>query len=357
MDDENQLVLVFIHLGTHACPWLKKNILRTRALFPSHTVLLASDNDALIAQFARLNVDTFRYRGGIQDIELETNTDWDLSFRSKFWLQTTRRFIVLAAVQESLQRPVLHIESDVIVAASLQLSAFELLSRPLCFGLISPGIGVGALVYSRNSKASDHLATYVLKRFVEQPDANDMEILGSYSMEYHECVSILPTSPKEDSSLYKPQVPGEFRRQTSEFTEHFGGIFDVATIGQFLAGKDPRNHQGMRHIYTVPEDHAIDPAQITFYVTGQKLIGVDPNRLYPEFPVLSLHIHSKDVRLFSLSTEFTLLKKRLRDYKGAPVREFSFWGFKEAVTAALSRRIKRHTRALNPNLWFSLGKH
>lgn len=349
MDDENQLVLVFIHLGTHTCPWLKRNILRTQALFPSHKVLMASDNDALIAQFARLNIDTFRYRGGSQDIELERNTGWDLSFRSKFWLETTRRFIVLAAVQEWLQRPVLHIESDVTIAASLQLSAFELLSRPLCFGLVSPGIGIGALVYSRDSKATQDLAKYVIKRFVERPGTNDMEILGSYSEEHSGCVSILPTSPRIDSSLYKLEVPDEFRLQTSEFFEHFGGIFDVATIGQFLAGKDPRNNQGIRQIYTVPEDHAIDPARVTFHVTGKRLIGVDPNGLNPEFTVLSLHIHSKDVRLFAPSTEFSLLAKRLRDYKGVPVREFSFWGFKEAVTAALSRRIATHTRALNPN--------
>ncbi len=341
MDSENELALVFIHLGTHEAKWLLHNVLRTKQQFPSSKVLVVSDNDSLIIEYRKHDVETFRYEKTSLDLELEGNTKWDLSFRTRFWLETSRRFVALAAAQEWLKCPVLHVESDVTISPTLDLSAFRRLEKPLCFGLVSPGIGVGALVYSRDQEASQDLARFVIDRYTELPATNDMEILGAFAEQQHEQVSILPTAPRHDSNIFKSNTELEFRKATSELFNHFGGIFDVATIGQFLAGKDPRNHQGFREIYTVPSDHCVNPSAVKFRVGKDGNLVFSEEEYGPQVPILSLHVHSKDLRFFRPATDSRILSRRVRLYRGVPVREFSIWGFRETAYSYLSRRFNR----------------
>jgi len=339
MPQGKEMALVFVHLGSHKAPWLVTNMRQTKSNFPNRRVLLVSDNERLIKKCAKLNIESIFYEPSVSDFELENNSDWDLQFRSGFWLQTTRRFLALTSAQECLDSPVLHIESDVLLSPRIDLLAFSRLNQDISFGLVAPGIGVGALVYLRKPESSRFLSSFVLEEFKMPAKTNDMKILGAFARRYPEMVALLPTSPSQESLLFKQDTDIEFRRAVSALRYHFGGIFDVATIGQYMGGTDPRNERGIRRVYFVSESHRIDPSLGAFSCEKGGLLSVEDESPGSKVEVLSLHIHSKDLRFFYDRSATRLIEKRITESRGRVVREFSLWGFFEALRSALRHLI------------------
>jgi hypothetical protein len=83
----------------------------------------------------------------------------------------------------------------------------------------------------------------------------------------------------------------------SKNLEYFGGIFDASSMGIYFTGEDPRNANGYIRLFA-KLDHPIPVHKYVFAFNNLTLFAT-----YNEVAakVFSLHIHSKDLRLFDVN--------------------------------------------------------
>jgi hypothetical protein len=300
-------------------------------------VVLVSDADRLLQEAANSGISTFRYRHQASG-ESHAESKRDEGFRSGFWLHTTRRFAALESYQKENDGPILHVESDVVILDRFNMESLNHCPTSIAYPLLSPSLGVGALVYLRRSSDSRKLATWMGAHGSSSIADNDMNRLAQVSRTRSSEVTILPTAPTMASMLFRESAEDDFRIRVSENSGIFGGIFDGATLGQYLSGLDPRNDLGRRWLSVAPSDHLIDPGGVTFEAEEGDLWILEPG-VEDHTPILNLHIHSKDVRMFDASKRARLLARRASE-AARPVRaEMDYWAFRQSVIERLRQKM------------------
>lgn len=325
---------VFVHLGSAPCRWLIPNILDHSLRFEEETVLLADDPDLIrVARRNGVNVVPI----AVAETEL---TDYQSrEFRSKFWTHTTTRFLAIAQYQLSIEQPILHVESDVVLMDDLQTQLILENAGSVAFSQIAPAIGVGALVFFRNAHDSQWLSNALMGHGTLSSSNNDMHRLGRLAESNEQIVSLLPSASSHRSSLFRSRIPNEFRMKASANFSLFGGIFDGATIGQYLFGLDPRNHRGARILGFSPPDHAIDANRAVYFTDGASLLALSQGDT--AVPILSLHIHSKDIRMFYAKSRKSLIEKRVSEQFRGQRSEFDLLAFSRFAREYSGRAIRK----------------
>ncbi len=274
---------VFIHLGNSIPLHLKLNLERHMRVFPSIPITLGFSDNNQIRNLPE-GIDLFLYKGSKQSSDMMKNLNLSPSFRGGFWHLTLERLIALSDIHAHFpNEPMLHIESDVLLMPNfpwMELAA----QRKMMWGRVTATEDIAALLFSPGFEKTSHMVGRVVEAIKSNPTSNDMRSLR-YASEVLEASDFhyLPSGINDDV-----------------FSE---GIFDVATMGMWLTGMDPRNDWGKRRYFHDLGHHLVSPRSFKYKFLGGELSVEREGTLQKVF---SLHIHSKDLQLFDLSWESRL---------------------------------------------------
>jgi len=323
----NEYPLVWVHLGPMTIPkYLKTSFKYHASIFPDKSLILLVDNESNLINFGISNLKVHKI--SIQDEKWESlkrNLGHDLSFRNEFWFTSLARFKGLYEYMTMTNNDkILHIESDVMVLPNFPFESFCGLDSKLGYLLQGHGQGIASLFYVSSRDLLHEFLDFCASQVVENPQSTDMTILFNFASKYRNKVSFLPTLTEGD---------------ISEFIEDSGftGVFDAISVGQYLFGIDPRNSRGRRIVFKEDKSHFVKPSKYRFEWRGSSLMGIRENLITE---IYSLHIHSKDKRVFSLSgLQKHLVKRNEESLQGETV-EIIFNELLKSIWRALLRRIR-----------------
>lgn len=269
--------IVFVHLGSAKVRHLWVNIKRIRKLHPDKTISVIYSDSSHKKKIIQSGAVPFFYKVSDQDEDLLSKISQNRLFREGFWRFSLERLLALEAWHSSSRTnsPMLHLESDILIFSNFP---FEELanSEKLSWIQVTETHDVSAILFSPNSEQTKWLASLIRQELMSNSSLTDMTVLNLIRRKNPSLVCLLPT-------LNRPA------------REKFQGIFDGASLGMWLTGRDPRNNLGIIRRHLKFED-AIDQAGDADYAfnKGELLIKISSEK----YPIYNLHVHSKRMNLF-----------------------------------------------------------
>lgn len=302
--------IVFAYFGKSAPDYLIKNLNLHAMRFREHQVWFLTNSEMWISGDLDKGVKVFhidKYQKSDAMIEIFGHISAEkISFRNGYWQLTILRILAVQDFQEKFQEPLIHVEGDVLLMPNFpfeKLKSVELVSYPL----VNRGYGCASTLYSPSNRELSLLRDFFQKEIQTNNSLTDMDLLGMYQESHPERVFCLPSAPR-DPDAFNDWVSGHEKDLLSNGFEFFGGLFDGMTIGQFLLGEDPMNHFGRRPIYRSQSHHSYAPSRSTF---GWEESGPYIKFRDCRFNIYSLHVHSKDLRVFDKTSGMDLVRKRV----------------------------------------------
>lgn len=330
--------IVFVHLNTPLPSYLRFNLIDCIRKFPTHQVVLL--HNEVVSPPNILGLKSVKVTPDIRWNELDQLYSHPKGFRGNFWLTSSARLFILDNYINLSNQEVIHFESDVVVAQDFPFQTFQALEKPLAFPLISGERGVASVVYIRNTKAAEILASTLIREAKKDSQATEMLSLRKVFDENRKDIQILPIGPQKIGAYRN--IDDDIVQELLMAHEIFGGIFDGVEIGQFLAGTDPRNRRGkvlLRH--DLVKGYAdIDNWTFSFDVEREFVnLGVDGVSGYSK--VFSLHMPVKEAKIFDNRSQSAALKKFVSESKLAPKTRTNLPILFFAIFGAIHKRIIR----------------
>ena len=294
--------LIFVHLGPSKAEHLWSNIAATTRKFPSARVILIYSDLVHNRKIRNLNIDSFLYETSRADELVLSKQSLNHNFRSGFWRYSLERLIALEAWHRVTdpESPFIHIESDILLFKNFPLADFNELKK-LTWIKFNDTHDVSAVLSSPNYEFTTWLAGEIRKELSIDSHLTDMTVLSRIQKSSPYMVEYLPTI-SDPKSIY------------------FKGIFDGASIGMWLNGRDPRNSYGVikRHLTMNESEDKAEKLQFK-YVDDCLCVTRD----HEDFLLFNLHIHSKNGFLLSSRHNFALKLDLLRSRNKLPPTTFS----------------------------------
>jgi hypothetical protein len=313
--------IVFVHLGPSPAEHLWMNVSSIKERFPGMAITVIYSDDIHKPKIQECQVDSYEYVTRSGDNQLLESLSNNLDFRGGFWRYSLERLIALESwhVENSPEKSFLHIESDILILNNFPFDNFGSIEN-LAWIKFNDSHDVSALLYSPNFEFTKWLACRIREEIAKNLGLTDMTVLSIIRNSSPDKVYLLPTISSPTSDLFE-------------------GLFDGASIGMWLHGRDPRNHYGLvsRHI---PLPNSDDKAEIPKYRMSDGLLSINIGSVV--VPLFNLHVHSKNRSLFGasylthLSTDVFLSKIKLPLYSFSP----------RAFLSVLRERQQRHGRKL-----------
>ena len=229
-------------------------------------------------------------------------------FRFNFWHSSIARFAYLHSYQKEIEKPILHIESDVILSKDFPIEAFEDTSK-LAFPILSKYRGVASIFHSPNSESLRNFTEFIVTEAKKYPEITDMTALRLYFDSDSTLVELLPAGPVDKES-YSRDIEEDIYMILRAQVEKFGGIFDGSDIGMYLFGTDPRNALGKTYLRKEIDTTYTIMSKMKFsYNTNRDFLDVESEGKL--IPIFNLHMTCKDLRLFGDKSMRNILQKYL----------------------------------------------
>jgi hypothetical protein len=232
-----------------------------------------------------------------------------LKFRGGFWFYTYARFFALQELMHNQKiDALLQVEADVLLLPNFPFESIQKI-KELSYPLVNIDYAAASVLWIGSKSGIDLLCNYTLTAVLKNSKLTDMDILGSIYKDFQNEVSLLPSGLR-DLDTYNSFVIDSEAKLFSSRIDYFGGIFDGMTWGQYLTGEDPRNYYGRRPIYHFQDHHSVNPTCVKFTMTypGHLMIESAHERV----KLYCLHIHSKDLNMFSTANKYSQLEKRVK---------------------------------------------
>jgi len=243
-------------------------------------------------------------------------------FRDNFWFNSLARFYALYCyMSEFPSESVLHLEADVWLAPNFPFESFASIEKELAFPLANENEGLASTLFLKSLTGAIILKEYAESLVKLNAKSTDIDVLGSIYKQLPSKVCILPSMGNLPNS-YHSHVSELTKFKMSENYNKFGGVFDPSTWGQYLTGKNPRNDFGFRILFFDQTHHAINVEKFTFDINDKNELTALSNDKGVSLNIFSLHVHSKDRRMFKISTFPSLLKQRIKNQKLGTQKEF-----------------------------------
>lgn len=328
--------IVFVHIGPKVPAHLARNLVRTIKLFRGHPVILITlpgtrcpNIDGLV----RIDYSPNDYFWKVSE-----NLSHPKDFRGNFWANTLTRFLALHDYMSAVQEEFIHVESDVILAEDFPFERFNKLRKPIAFPVVNQHQGIASVLYLRDQNASKELMKVIISEVEGNPFTTDMLILRSLYDGHQDSVQALPTGP-DTSDSFNGTKNDETVHNTRKSLKLVGGIIDGLDIGYYLFGEDPRNHRGKRFLRTVLPDYYLNPKYLKFsYSHSRKFINISTTS--GEIPIYSLHIHSKDLRLFDLIVSQRVMRRAVENSGRPTAFEFLPRIYLHTVFVSMKRKAR-----------------
>lgn len=282
--------LVYVWLGSKLPPWAKKSLTITRLANPTRQIVLLSDQLQECKSLKDLGIVQHTYNIAYSQFYLSYHPKDQLS---SFWTNTSLRFIYLLEFMRSNKvASLFHAELDNLIFDLSGLAPkLDHYAQALFASQDSITRSIASLIYINKIQALEYLVSLLY-----DPDVNnDMQALGKMAS-HSPLFSALPTESFYSSTKCWPSLsPVEC-----------GGLFDAASIGQYLYGL-PALHTPFTPTYNrfTNENTLLDLSQLR--MVSQIPLVLD----HPDFPqpisFYNVHIHSKEMNfVFSQSYLDTL---------------------------------------------------
>ena len=301
--------IVLVYLGNKKLPkYVIENIKYLKRTFPKNVITLISDNSKNLTKVKDLGANIYHCTDFYSSAPKEyLEKAPDLKFRGGYWFLTFARFYALDEYCAKFKRNnILHLESDVLLMANFPFDKFSNMNG-LAFPLVNQGYAAASILFIKDSLAISTLCDFTKERISANPELTDMYILGSKDLAQRVEVTYLPTA-FGGANNFQNWVSQIDRDNLSIDISKFGGIFDGISWGQFLAGEDPRNHYGIRKLYRNQTAHSVAIDSFKIFFSNNQLHVSSESEIYK---IYSLHIHSKDKRLFTSINDYAVLKNRV----------------------------------------------
>lgn len=332
-----RMQIVFAHFYSRLPKHLVLNLERTISLFPEHEICLITDQDSNQIQIRGLEIST--YNPSTSWRRIETNLNHPADFRNNFWFISLARFIAIAEASKGSLKPMLHVESDVLLASDFPFELFLSLKKDFAFPIVSQDLAIASCLYIKNGSAAEELARFTIDSVISNNSTTDMHILRNFINQYPEKVQVMPSAPYQPKAFQNASK--EFLSQTKSAISHFEGIFDGFDIGRFLFGDDPRNDRGFSVLRRNDSRTYLDVSKVDLLVTEERDFPSVRNSLdFSVLPIYSLHIHSKKLDIFRENDSKKSIKKAILKSKNRSKRVFSFSIFLKSLILAVRRRIR-----------------
>ena len=330
--------IIFTHFGNTIPKHLVANVLRTRDLFPNIQLVLLVEEECVIPK----NIEKFRFRisKSADWIRISEGLNHPKDFRDNFWFTSLARFLALGNYMNECPGEFLHVESDVILAQDFPFEKFSEMKNPIAFPILSQTHGIASTLYIRDFSSIDTLVELCYSSAKSDPLTTDMLILRKLFDKCRQSVLPLPIGPG-DARYFSELIDPSLIEQFEDSVDWFGGIFDGLDLGYYLFGIDPRNHKGIRYLRRLLPNHYLQVDKIDFRFSDERNFPnvVVDNANGRELPVFSLHIHSKNLKLFSSKSGNMTMKIGCDSYRFGPGKQFVFRIFFQACVRALRKRI------------------
>lgn len=340
------MILVFVYLGTTIPKYVTANMSQLMSRFPNYDLVFIGDDPKSCKKVSDLGFRTW--------LSPDPESAWELNryslshnpdFREGFWFKTLARFFALNEfLKASPNASCLLIESDVWVSPTFPMDQFEHADFQIAYPLTTATQGVASTLFVKSQSQMQHFLDFSVEEVRRDPNSSDVTILAEYNKHFPERVLILPSGPTS-TSAYNPGFQDLEPSLMSKQNPFQNQIFDGSTWGQFLTGEEPRNSWGFRMMYHLQLHHAVNPSYFDFKHAQKKLIATYQG---VEHVINSLHIHSKDTRVF-LNESF--VENRVRAYKGIESKEivwkYFIWFIPSRVKFELLRWKMKFVRNLH----------
>jgi hypothetical protein len=295
-----EIRIVFCHLSKEIPLHLRKNLERTRLLFPANPISLIGKPDSIEDDFLfRNQIDFVQARPHPRFENLISGNPHDLEFRKGFWKYSLERIFCLCDLSQGLDdEPILHIESDVMLFKDFPLDLLTEMSN-LAWGLYNEHRDVASLMFVKDKKHAFWLEQQLYSCLENNIHHTDMTILKEISEKNPTVVRYFPMYLPITKNL-KSKVSKVNLNNMLQQTMLIEGIFDSASIGMWLTGQDGRNLYGFKRLFSRKNidngDSLIDPS-IPIYRAHKdgKLIAEIRDKA---ISIFCLHVHSKNQRIF-----------------------------------------------------------
>jgi len=329
--------IVFAHFYSRLPKHLVLNLERTISLFPEHEICLITDQDSKHVQIIGLNI--FNYKPSVRWREIESNLNHPTDFRNNFWFISLARFIAIAEALKGSSEPILHVESDVLLASDFPFQSFLALKKDFAFPIVSNNLAIASCLYMKNGLVAEELAKFTMDSVLSNNVTTDMHILKDFINQYPGRVQVMPSAPYQPQALQNANE--EFLSQTKSAIPNFGGIFDGFDIGRFLFGDDPRNARGFSVLRRNDSRTYLDASKIDLLITEERDFPSVRNNLDPSIlPIYSLHIHSKKLDIFRGNHSNSSIIEAVLNSKNKSKKVFSFSIFLKSLILAVRRRFR-----------------
>lgn len=306
----DQIEILFVHLGESPCPHLWLNIRRTKGMFPNQNIHLLIDSMTHAKNIPEY-VNVIFYR----EIEvLDWNKNRDLVFRRGFWKHSLNRLFALAYCHQQIgNKPILHVESDILLLPDFPWARFSNLDR-IFWQPYNDTRDVASLLFLPNHEATNRFRDSLLRNFEINSSHTDMSILKEIALKGEVQMGYLPILNESLNSLInkntKTNIEQIMRYQTNEF---YDGLFDSAAIGMWLLGHDPRNTYGKFLLHEnspiASGDSLVDASGPSYFLSPDGCLKLkNPNNSAIGVSCWTLHVHSKSLALFSKKWKEELAK-------------------------------------------------
>ena len=316
------LCSAFVHLGGLPPKHLLLNLHSQLKKFPNIPVFLITDKPENFKKIDS-NIIVFKYARSEQHKSIFINLDD--KFRKGFWVLTIERLFALNQFHKSNPSlRILHIESDVILFPNFPWLKF-LEQEKLAWGLYNKNHDVAALLYTPNPTETNFLVSELEFILSKENQITDMTALSIVRIKNQERITILPSFANSNSIMVNmnSSITQSEKLLASSMTDHFAGVFDNLALGVWLTGFDPRNSFGFTIVRTkelfITGDSYLDPQMSKFERNSQDRIFVISDNEKTE--LFSLHVHSKNLKLFSPNWQRELDK--LISYENRKIHKFS----------------------------------
>ena len=310
MDDRRTVIksevrAVFIHLGESPAEHLWLNIKRHLKLFPQipvHLIYSSSRHERRIPRGCD------RFYLDINTLDPKLTRSRDIIFRRGFWSHTLSRLFSLPILHEQFPSDsLLHIESDVLLLPDFPWNDFRS-QGTMGWQQFNFERDVASLLFVPNLNFSRILSELLNQSLARNPSHTDMTILREIRRENPKVVDYLPIVDSGISAILNPhfQNTQQILRESQNSVFFGKGIFDSAAIGMWLLGHDPRNTYGkfLLHDTGIMDtgQTPIDPKNLEYELTSSGHLKVfDKSDINKKTSLWSLHVHSKEKKLFSIS--------------------------------------------------------
>ena len=296
--------IVFVHLNTRIPLFLRNNILDLKTKFPDKKIVLIHN----LKQKVQVKGAEIVYLSrNEEEEEMERKYGYPKDFRGNFWFSSLVRFSMLNRFIQNSLEPVLHIESDILVARDFPFAKFDEIKNLLAFSIVSHQRGISSLLFINNEEGASKLWAYAMNMVNVNSLASDMEILFNFEKDFPQDVCKLPIAP---SSLY---IPDAFSLEEKEKNESrimkFGGVFDGHDFGVFLGGTNPWNSFGISRLHTfIPESMLNFKITHLKFNSRRKFLDIKQEKGNLSVNLFSLHMTNKSSILFLFRTQSLALR-------------------------------------------------